>query len=48
MPMADQFPTVELKLVVKVKDGDVGWIEEAIRQGFEDGEDILELSQIDN
>ena len=42
--MMTEFQTVMLNVVVKVKDGNIRWIEEAIRQGFEDGEDILELN----
>ena len=46
--MTDQFQTLELKLVVKVKDDNVGWMEEAIRMGLESGEDILEFAHVDN
>ena len=46
--MNDQFQTLELKLVVKVKNHNVKWMEEAIRMGLENGEDILEFAHVDN
>ena len=40
--------TLELTLVIKLKNADAGWIEEAIRQGLEDGEEIVDFYHSDN
>ena len=40
--------TLELTLVIKLKNADAGWIEEAIRQGLEDGEEIVDFYHSNN
>ena len=35
--------TLELTLVIKLKNADAGWIEESIREQLEDGEEIVDF-----